>query len=71
MTDVVARLDDLGRPAWIGIMVLGFILFWPLGLAILAYLIWSGRMGGCGHRAWRGDGGRWGFKDRMDRWQRG
>jgi hypothetical protein len=28
-------------------MVIGFIVFWPIGLAILAYLIWSGRMG-CG-----------------------
>ena len=26
-------------------MVAGFILFWPVGLFILAYLIWSGRMG--------------------------
>jgi hypothetical protein len=26
-------------------MVLGFIIFWPLGLAVLAYIIWSGRMG--------------------------
>lgn len=43
--DIAARLDDLGKPAWIGLMVLGFILFWPVGLAILAYLIWSGRMG--------------------------
>ena len=25
--------------------VLGFILFWPLGLAILGYTLWSGRMG--------------------------
>ncbi|MFZ5790196.1 MAG: DUF2852 domain-containing protein [Pseudomonadota bacterium] len=43
--DIAARLDDIGKPAWIGVMVLGFILFWPIGLAILAYLIWSGRMG--------------------------
>jgi hypothetical protein len=43
--DIAARLDDIGKPAWIGAMVLGFILFWPIGLAILAYLIWSGRMG--------------------------
>jgi len=42
--DFAAKLDDLGRPAWIGLMVLGFILFWPIGLAILAYLMWSGRM---------------------------
>jgi hypothetical protein len=49
--DVVAKLDDLGKPAWIGVMVLGFILFWPIGLAILAYLIWSGRM-----RCWKRNG---------------
>lgn len=42
---IAARLDDYGKPAWIGVMVVAFILFWPVGLAILAYLIWSGRMG--------------------------
>jgi hypothetical protein len=42
---IAARLDDIGKPAWIGLMVLGFILFWPVGLAILIYLFWSGRMG--------------------------
>ena len=25
-------------------MVLGFILFWPIGLAVLFYMIWSNRM---------------------------
>ena len=25
-------------------MVLGFIFFWPVGLALLAYMIWSKRM---------------------------
>lgn len=39
------KLDEWGRPGWIGAMVLGFILVWPLGLAILGYMIWSGRMG--------------------------
>ena len=47
MSEVVARIDDFGRPAWITLMVLGFIVFWPIGLAILAYMLWSGRMG-CG-----------------------
>jgi hypothetical protein len=42
--DITARLDDIGKPAWITLMVLAFIIFWPVGLAILAYLIWSGRM---------------------------
>src|SRR3990167_11002056 len=65
MTGVVATLDGFGRPAWIVVMVLGFILFWPVGLAILAYLIWSGRMG-CGRP---GDMSRW--QSRMaDRWDR-
>ncbi len=41
---IVERLDDYGKPAWIATMVLGFILFWPVGLAVLAYLIGSGRM---------------------------
>jgi len=42
---VVAKLDELGKPAWIALIVLAFFAFWPLGLAILAYVIWSGRMG--------------------------
>ena len=45
---IVAKLDELGKPAWIALMILGFWFFWPLGLAVLAFLIWSGRMG-CGH----------------------
>ena len=45
-------LDQRGKGAWIAAMVLGFVFFWPLGLALLAYMIWSKRMfsksGGCG-----------------------
>ncbi|MEX5726717.1 hypothetical protein Ga0609869_000070 [Rhodovulum iodosum] len=37
-------LDQRGKGAWIVAMVLGFILFWPIGLAILFYMIWSNRM---------------------------
>ena len=45
-------LDRQGRFAWIAAMVLGFIIFWPLGLALLAYMIWGKRMFGksCRHR---------------------
>ena len=42
---VVAKLDELGKPAWIALMVLAFFVYWPLGFAVLAFLIWSGRMG--------------------------
>ncbi len=37
-------LDDRGKGAWIVAMILGFIFFWPVGLALLAYMIWSKRM---------------------------
>ncbi len=36
------------RPAWtplnIVLMVLGFIIFWPLGIAMLVWIIWGDRM---------------------------
>lgn len=37
-------LDERGRWAWIAVMVVGFVLFWPIGLALLFYIIWSKRM---------------------------
>ena len=37
-------LDEKGKGAWIAAMVLGFIFFWPVGLALLFYMIWSKRM---------------------------
>lgn len=51
-------LDSKGRGAWIAAMVLGFVFFWPVGLALVAYITytnrWSGKMfkmsrshGGC------------------------
>ena len=45
------------RPAWtpatIGLMVIGFMVFWPLGLAMLAYIIWGDRLDGF-KRDWKG-----------------
>ncbi|MDR5651804.1 DUF2852 domain-containing protein [Ruixingdingia sedimenti] len=51
-----AWLDDRGKGAWIAVMVLGFILFWPVGLAILFYMIWGKKMfrkSACHRGAWR------------------
>ena len=45
---ITAKLDEFGKPAWIVLIVLGFWAWWPLGLTVLAFTIWSGRMG-CGH----------------------
>ncbi len=53
--ELAQKLDDYGKPAWIAVMVVSFIVFWPIGLAVLAYMIWSGRMG-CSKR---GGPGRW------------
>jgi len=45
MNAVVQRLNHYGKGAWIAAMVASFVVFWPLGLAILGYMMWSGRMG--------------------------
>src|SRR5215210_9249842 len=60
---ITAKLDELGKPAWIALMILGFMVWWPLGLALLAFIIGSGRMG-CGHY---GAGGHW--QNKMERLQ--
>ncbi|MEP3346107.1 MAG: DUF2852 domain-containing protein [Litoreibacter sp.] len=48
-----AWLDERGKGAWIAAMVFGFIFVWPVGLALLAYMIWSKRMfnSSCSRRA--------------------
>ncbi|WP_425090720.1 DUF2852 domain-containing protein [Tropicimonas sp. S265A] len=46
-TQAETWLDSKGKPAWIIAMVLGFIFFWPIGLALLFYMIWSKRMFSC------------------------
>jgi hypothetical protein len=49
------KMDEFGRGGWIVAMVLGFWLFWPIGLAVLAFTLGSGRL-----RPWRhGSFGRW------------
>ena len=40
--------NALIRPAWtpvtIAMMIIGFMIFWPLGLAMIAYIIWGDRL---------------------------
>ena len=40
------------HPGWIIVMILGFIFWWPVGLAILGYIIWSKSMGCHGGERW-------------------
>src|SRR4030081_1340764 len=51
---IVAKLDELGKPAWIALTILGFCVWWPVGLATLAFILGSGRMS-----SWKGGVSRW------------
>jgi hypothetical protein len=67
----VAKLDEFGKPAWIGLTILGFVVWWPLGLATLAFIIGSGRMG-CGWRSnkrWQAEANRAG--EQVKEWFKG
>jgi len=72
MTTIAERLDDIGKPAWIGLTIASFIIFWPLGFIVVGYLIGSGRIMGCfagGNGGAQGNSGdRW--RHRMERMQR-
>ena len=54
MQAVFDRIDELPKPALIALTIIGFVLFWPLGLAMLVICICRGRMF-CSHRGY----GRW------------
>jgi hypothetical protein len=60
---IVTKLDELGTGAWIALTIIGFIIWWPVGLALLAFTIGSGRMACWNHRSMA----RW--QDKMDRMQ--
>jgi hypothetical protein len=55
----------ISRPAGIAFTILGFLFWWPVGLAMLFYMIGSGRMGCFGRRRramyqqFNQDGGPW------------
>jgi Protein of unknown function (DUF2852) len=68
---LVDKLDELGKPAWIVLMILGFMAWWPIGLLVLAFSLGSGRMG-CSYRHGGPWQGRWQAKmermqEKMDR----
>jgi Protein of unknown function (DUF2852) len=54
LDEVPRRLDEIPKPIWIALMILGFMVWWPIGLLVLAYLIWGRRMS-----CWSHARGRW------------
>ena len=63
MNSITQKLDELGTPGWVTLMVLSFLVAWPLGLLVLIYMAWSGRMKCCSSRG----AGRW--KETVERVQ--
>ena len=63
---LVDKIDEIGKPAWIALIVLGFMAWWPVGLLVLAFFLGSGRMG-CSYR----NGGNWQahWQSKMERMQ--
>ena len=68
------------KPQWgpltIALMVLGFIVFWPLGVAMLAYILWGELFGGSQEKAeaWMNKSKAWcrenkGHHGSYSRWQ--
>ena len=49
---------------WVALLVLSFVVFWPVGLALLAFLLTSGRIGS--HRSY----GCMGMRRHRERWAR-
>jgi hypothetical protein len=43
---IAAKIDEFGVLAWVFLMVLGFVIWWPVGLAALAFIIFTRRFGG-------------------------
>ncbi len=40
------------HPGWIILMIVGFLVWWPIGLALLGLIIWSKNMGCHGGDRW-------------------
>ena len=55
---LLAKVDEMGKLAWLAITLIAFWLAWPVGIAVLAFLAGSGRL-----RAFRNEAaalpGRW------------
>jgi Protein of unknown function (DUF2852) len=47
MISFAARMNELPTPVVIALAIAAFVVWWPLGLAVLAYMLWSGRMMKC------------------------
>jgi hypothetical protein len=72
MNNTASLNRPVSRGRWTGLnialMVLGFVVFWPLGLAMLAWIVWGDEIAA---RADRAKAQFCGFSDRADQWTGG
>jgi hypothetical protein len=63
-------LDSPWHPGWVAVTILGFLIWWPIGLALLLYTIGSRKMGCWSHQdRWSNKMERMQYK--MERMRRG
>jgi hypothetical protein len=67
MTSIAAKLEELPTPMLIALVLIGLMIWWPLALAVVAYLIWSRRMMCCGFGISRWDNSASGVRQDQDR----
>jgi hypothetical protein len=48
MRPLVELRNRAPGPVWCGLALIGFLVWWPFGLAVVAAALWSGTMGCCG-----------------------
>ena len=41
---IASKIDEIGLPAWIALTVGAFLWFWPVGVGVLAFLAFTGRL---------------------------
>lgn len=50
--DFLKSVQNVKQPVWLAVMVVGFVWFWPVGLAALAAMAWTGKIGNRGGAPW-------------------
>ena len=76
---LAAYLNEIPHPIWIGATILGLLVHWPIGLAILFIGLATGNIGRCGWRRWAAcgpagappmSGQRFASRDEFHQWKR-
>jgi len=62
-------LESPWHPGWIAATIVGFLIWWPIGLALLFFTLGSRRMSCWSHQDWDSRQGRWANKLERMQWK--